>query len=101
MPPPCGKREGARPGAKGQSRGDVHVMTERDPVRDVPMCAGPGTGGQNDACAGLVGPPDRAWPDAAALRGVHAVAGVSFDVPRGRITGLIGPNGVGKPVTEL
>ncbi len=27
--------------------------------------------------------------------GVHAVAGVSFDVPRGRITGLIGPNGAG------
>src|SRR5208337_2274420 len=41
-----GKREGARPGAKGQSRGDVHVMTERDPVRDVPMCAGPGTAGR-------------------------------------------------------
>ncbi|MGH3608365.1 MAG: ATP-binding cassette domain-containing protein, partial [Pseudonocardiaceae bacterium] len=28
--------------------------------------------------------------------GVHAVAGASFSVPAGRITGLIGPNGAGK-----
>jgi ABC-type branched-subunit amino acid transport system ATPase component len=28
--------------------------------------------------------------------GVHAVAGASFSVPSGRITGLIGPNGAGK-----
>jgi ABC-type branched-subunit amino acid transport system ATPase component len=28
--------------------------------------------------------------------GVHAVAGVSFEAPRGHITGLIGPNGAGK-----
>jgi ABC-type branched-subunit amino acid transport system ATPase component len=28
--------------------------------------------------------------------GVHAVAGASFSVPEGKITGLIGPNGAGK-----
>lgn len=28
--------------------------------------------------------------------GVHAVAGCTFDVPQGSITGLIGPNGAGK-----
>lgn len=28
--------------------------------------------------------------------GVHAVAGVTFDVPKASITGLIGPNGAGK-----
>jgi sodium transport system ATP-binding protein len=27
---------------------------------------------------------------------VHALAGVSFNAPRGRITGLLGPNGAGK-----
>lgn len=30
---------------------------------------------------------------------VHAVRGVSFDAPDGRITGLLGPNGAGKSTT--
>jgi sodium transport system ATP-binding protein len=30
---------------------------------------------------------------------VHAVRGVSFDAPNGRITGLLGPNGAGKSTT--
>ncbi|HTO12602.1 MAG TPA: ABC transporter ATP-binding protein [Candidatus Binatia bacterium] len=34
-----------------------------------------------------------------AFGGVHAVDGCSFAVPRGRISGLIGPNGSGKTTT--
>ena len=30
---------------------------------------------------------------------VHAVRGVSFDAPNGKITGLLGPNGAGKSTT--
>ena len=30
---------------------------------------------------------------------VHAVRGVSFDAPDGKITGLLGPNGAGKSTT--
>jgi sodium transport system ATP-binding protein len=30
---------------------------------------------------------------------VHAVAGVSFNAPDGKITGLLGPNGAGKTTT--
>ena len=30
---------------------------------------------------------------------VHAVRGVSFEAPDGRITGLLGPNGAGKSTT--
>jgi ABC-type branched-subunit amino acid transport system ATPase component len=49
--------------------------------------------------------PDPTLPDDVALElldvrrqfgGVHAVDGVTFDVPRAQITGLIGPNGAGK-----
>jgi ABC-type branched-subunit amino acid transport system ATPase component len=36
---------------------------------------------------------------AKAYRGVHAVAGVSFSVGMGTITGMIGPNGSGKSTT--
>ena len=31
--------------------------------------------------------------------GIKAVDGCSFDVPRGKISGLIGPNGSGKTTT--
>ena len=34
-----------------------------------------------------------------AFGGVHAVDGCSFAVPRGKICGLIGPNGSGKTTT--
>ena len=30
---------------------------------------------------------------------VHAVRGISFDAPDGKITGLLGPNGAGKSTT--
>ncbi|MGB5629875.1 MAG: ATP-binding cassette domain-containing protein, partial [Woeseiaceae bacterium] len=30
---------------------------------------------------------------------VHAIRGVSFDAPDGKITGLLGPNGAGKSTT--
>ncbi len=30
---------------------------------------------------------------------VHAVRGVSFDAPDGKVTGLLGPNGAGKSTT--
>ncbi len=30
---------------------------------------------------------------------VHALRGVSFDAPDGKITGLLGPNGAGKSTT--
>lgn len=33
------------------------------------------------------------------FRDVHAVRGVSFDAPDGKITGLLGPNGAGKSTT--
>jgi branched-chain amino acid transport system ATP-binding protein len=48
-------------------------------------------------------PPDDLILDVRDLRkafgGVQAVAGCSFAVPRGRISGLIGPNGSGKTTT--
>lgn len=32
---------------------------------------------------------------------VTAVRGLSFTAPSGKVTGFLGPNGSGKPVTEL
>ncbi|MGI8627820.1 MAG: ATP-binding cassette domain-containing protein, partial [Geodermatophilaceae bacterium] len=32
-------------------------------------------------------------------RDVHAVAGVSFDIPAGQVVGFLGPNGAGKTTT--
>jgi len=32
-------------------------------------------------------------------RGVHAIGGVSFDIPRGELTSIIGPSGCGKTTT--
>ena len=80
--------------AGGARLGD-HPFDDRVPARDRRYAQGlagwrPGTGGMSILSVRDI---------AKSYGGVHAVAGVSFDVNAGELVALIGPNGAGKTTT--